>query len=64
MNQIIRCEESHQKFEDIKHINEEENIHVGMLQHAMSTISEQAKDINKGVEEAEQIINGEEPVEE
>ena len=48
----------------IKHINEEENIHVGMLQHAMSTISEQAKDINKGVEEAEQIIAGEEPVEE
>lgn len=24
----------------IKHINEEENIHVGMLQHAMTTISE------------------------
>ena len=23
MNQIIRCEESHQKFEDIKHINED-----------------------------------------
>ena len=48
----------------IKHINEEENIHVGMLQYAMSTISEQAKDIDKGVEEAEQIIAGEEPVEE
>lgn len=48
----------------IKHINEEENIHVGMLQHAMSTISEQAKDIDKGVEEAEQIIAGEEPIEE
>ena len=40
----------------IKHINEEENIHVGMLQYAMSTISEQAKDIDKGVEEAEKII--------
>ena len=51
-------------FEDIaniiKHINEEENIHVGMLQHAMTTISEQAKTIKDGEEEAAQIISGEE----
>lgn len=42
----------------IKHINEEENIHVGMLQYAISTISEQAKDIDKGTEEAEEIMSG------
>lgn len=65
-NLIASC--NAEGFDDIanivKHINEEENIHVGMLQHAMTTISEQAKDIDKGVEEAEQIIAGEEPVEE
>lgn len=42
----------------IKHINEEENIHVGMLQYAMQSISEQAKEINKGVQEAEEILSG------
>ena len=42
----------------IKHINEEENIHVGMLQYAMQTISDQAKEIDKGVQEAEEIISG------
>ena len=42
----------------IKHINEEENIHVGMLQHAMSTISEQAKTIEDGVIEAAEIMSG------
>lgn len=47
----------------IKHINEEENIHVGMLQHAMTTISEQAKTIETGVEEAEQIINDKDDLE-
>lgn len=50
-------------FEDIvqviKHINEEENIHVGMLQHVMTTISEQASAIETGKEEAETILNGE-----
>ena len=59
-NLIAVCNE--EGFEDIaniiKHINEEENIHVGMLQHAMTTISDQAKDINKGVEEAEAILAG------
>lgn len=40
----------------IRHINEEENIHVGMLQYAMSTISDQAKTIQDGVKEAEDII--------
>lgn len=45
----------------IKHINEEENIHVGMLQHAMSTISEQASKIKDGEEEATEIMAGEEP---
>ena len=44
----------------IKHIAEEENIHVGMIQHAMSTISEQAKTIKDGEEEAAQIISGDE----
>lgn len=42
----------------IKHINEEENIHVGMLQYAMSTISEQAKTIENGEVEAEEIMDG------
>ena len=42
----------------IKHINEEENIHVGMLQYAMQTISEQAKTIADGAKEAEEIMNG------
>ena len=42
----------------IKHINEEENIHVGMLQYAMTTLSEQSKEIDKGTEEAEEIISG------
>lgn len=42
----------------IKHINEEENIHVGMLQYAMGTISEQAKTIQDGAKEAEEIMNG------
>lgn len=42
----------------IKHINEEENIHVGMLQHAMSTISEQAKTIEDGATEAAEIMSG------
>ena len=41
----------------IKHINEEENIHVGMLQHAMTTISEQAKTIEDGEKEAEEIMS-------
>lgn len=54
-------------FEDIanviKHINEEENIHVGMLQHAMTTLSEQAKEIDKGVSEAEEIMSGNTDVE-
>ena len=49
-------------FEDIanviKHINEEENIHVGMLQHAISTISEQAKTIEDGATEAAEIMSG------
>ena len=58
---IAACVE--EGFEDIsnviKHIAEEENIHVGMLQHAMATISEQAKTIKDGEEEAAQIINGE-----
>lgn len=49
-------------FEDIanviKHINEEENIHVGMLQHAMTTLSEQAKEITTGETEAEEIMAG------
>lgn len=43
----------------INHINEEENIHVGMLQHAITQLSEQAKQIETGKEEAEQILNGE-----
>ena len=42
----------------VKHINEEENIHVGMLQYAMQSISEQAKTIDKGTEEAEEIMSG------
>lgn len=42
----------------IKHINEEENIHVGMLQYAIATISDQAKEISKGAEEAEEIMSG------
>ena len=54
-------------FEDIvqviKHINEEENIHVGMLQHVMTTISDQASAIETGKEEAETILNGEAPEE-
>ena len=59
---IASCiEEGYQDIANvIKHINEEENIHVGMLQHAMSTISEQAKTIKDGEEEAAQIISGEE----
>ena len=44
----------------VKHITEEENIHVGMLQYAMSTISEQAKTIQTGNKEAEEIMNGNE----
>lgn len=61
-NLIAQCVE--EGYEDIanviKHINEEENIHVGMLQHVMTTISEQAKTIKDGEEEAAQIISGEE----
>ena len=57
---IAACIES--GFEDIanvvKHINEEENIHVGMLQYAMGTLSEQAKTIETGTEEAEEIMSG------
>ena len=61
-NLIASCiEEGYQDIANVvKHINEEENIHVGMLQHAMSTISEQAKTIKDGEEEAAQIISGEE----
>lgn len=57
---IASCiEEGYQDIANvIKHINEEENIHVGMLQHAMSTISKQAKTIKDGEEEAAQIISG------
>ena len=53
--------------EIVKHINEEENIHVGMLQHVMSLISEQATAIESGKEEAENILSNNEeeaPVEE
>ena len=49
-------------FEDVvnvlRHINEEENIHVGMLQHAMMTISEQSQSIEAGKVEAEEIMSG------
>lgn len=44
----------------IKHINEEENIHVGMLQYAISTISDQAKTIGQGEKEAADIMSGNE----
>ena len=60
---IAACiEEGYQDIANIvKHISEEENIHVGMLQHAMATISEQAKTIKDGEEEAAQITtNGNE----
>lgn len=61
-NLIATCEE--EGFSEIanviRHISEEENIHVGMLQHAMATISDQAKTIKDGEEEAAQILNGEE----
>ena len=43
----------------ISHINEEEQIHVGMIQHALEKISEQAKKVEEGRVEAEQIISGE-----
>ena len=42
----------------LKHINEEEHIHIGMLQYAMQTISEQAKTIDTGAKEAEEIMSG------
>lgn len=48
----------------VSHINEEEQIHVGMLQHAMEEISNQAKKVEDGKKEAEQIISGEPVVEE
>lgn len=59
-NLIAACvEEGYENIANvIKHINEEENIHVGMLQHAMTTISEQAKTIEDGVAEAEEIMSG------
>ena len=43
----------------VSHINEEEQIHVGMLQHAMEEVSKQAKKVEDGKQEAEQIISGE-----
>ena len=59
-NLIAACNDEgfHDIANVIKHINEEENIHVGMLQYAMQTISDQAKEIDKGVQEAEEIISG------
>lgn len=48
----------------ISHINEEEQIHVGMIQHALEKISEQAKKVEEGKHEAEQIISGEPVIEE
>ena len=48
----------------VSHINEEEQIHVGMLQHAMEEVSKQAKKVEDGKQEAEQIISGEPVVEE
>lgn len=59
-NMVAAC--NAEGFEDIanviKHINEEEHIHVGMLQHAMTTLSEQAKEITTGETEAEEIMAG------
>lgn len=61
-NMIATC--NSEGFEPIanvlKHIAEEENIHVGMLQHAISTISDQAQTIETGKEEAEEIMSGNE----
>ena len=50
--------------EILKHVNAEENIHVGMFQHAVQTLSEDAKEIETGVEEAQKILDGEEVVHE
>ena len=63
-NQLIAAcmEEGFEEIANVvKHINEEENIHVGMLQYAMQTISQQAESIQTGTTEAEEIMNGEEP---
>ena len=61
-NMIATCND--EGFEAIanvlKHIAEEENIHVGMLQHAMTTISDQANTIEDGKVEAEEIMSGNE----
>ena len=50
--------------EILKHVNAEENIHVGMFQHAVQTLSEDAKEIETGVEEAQKILDGEEVIHE
>ena len=63
-NQLIAAcmEEGFEEIANVvKHINEEENIHVGMLQYAMQTISQQAESIQAGTTEAQEIMNGEEP---
>lgn len=44
----------------VNHINEEENIHVGMLQHIITELSEQAKQVEVGKEEAQEILSDEE----
>ena len=50
-------------FEDVvkvmKHINEEESIHVGMLQQLLTTLDVKAEEVETGKQEAEEIINNE-----
>lgn len=59
---IVTCEA--EGYEDIakiiRHITDEENIHIGMVQAAAQSISTMAREVKKGEQETIDILNGEE----